>query len=260
MSVNSEVNTDNGLLREAEAAERRALVQRIAVSPHLNKSPRLKDILWHLAESSISGAAEGLHEQEIGVQVFGRPPDYDTGQDNIVRVQVSQLRKKIEKYFLSEGIDEPLILEIPKGGYVPVFRAKALVEAGAPDAAAAPVAPGRETSVRSGYRRLLLALVLLSAILVGVCAWLLNWNLQLRRSATSQLDESPALKSLWSQLLVKDQRTDIVIADSLLTFVRDKLDQPITVSDYIGRNYGNSLPPALSEKDRDHMRSLMSRR
>ena len=52
--------------------------------------------------------------------MFGRSPGYDTAQDNLVRVQASQLRKKLQQYFAAEGRDEPVVIEIPKGSYVPI--------------------------------------------------------------------------------------------------------------------------------------------
>jgi hypothetical protein len=63
------------------------LVERIAASHHLNKSVRLSELLRYLVERSINSPAEGLREQEIGANLFGRDADYDTSQDNIVRVR-----------------------------------------------------------------------------------------------------------------------------------------------------------------------------
>src|SRR5205807_269514 len=102
--------------------ERRKLVERVAGSRYLAKSARLRDLLIYLSERVLNESASGIHEQEIGHRVFGRPADYDTGADNIVRVHASTLRKRLEQYFAEEGTAEPLILEIPKGNYTPVFR------------------------------------------------------------------------------------------------------------------------------------------
>src|SRR5439155_13660372 len=68
-----------------------------------------------------------IHEQEVGHMVFGRPPDYDTVSDNIVRVHASMLRKRLEQYFAEDGAGETLTLEIPKGNYAPVFHERAAV-------------------------------------------------------------------------------------------------------------------------------------
>src|SRR2546423_13881306 len=102
--------------------ESRKLVERVAASRYLAKSARLRDLLVYLSDRVLIGSASEIHEQEIGHRVFGRPTDYDTGADNIVRVHASTLRKRLEQYFAEEGAAEPLILEIPKGNYAPVFR------------------------------------------------------------------------------------------------------------------------------------------
>ncbi|MGA2327363.1 MAG: hypothetical protein ABSH05_13855 [Bryobacteraceae bacterium] len=65
---------------------------------------------------------EPISEHQIGVAVFGRPAGYDSVADTIVRVQVSQLRRRLEHYFLTHGQNEPAVMEIPGGPYVPVFR------------------------------------------------------------------------------------------------------------------------------------------
>lgn len=66
-----------------------------------------------------------IREQEIGVEVFGRPVDFDTSQDTLVRVQASQLRKRLQRYF-EKNIDEAVIVEVPKGAYSLVFRPRDL--------------------------------------------------------------------------------------------------------------------------------------
>src|SRR5438067_129168 len=109
----------------AEAADdRRLLVERIAASPYVKRSARLRDLLLYLAERVLDGQVGEIHEQEVGHRVFDRPVDYDTTSDNIVRVHASMLRKRLEQYFASQGANEPQILEIPKGNYAPVFRVR----------------------------------------------------------------------------------------------------------------------------------------
>src|SRR2546421_1320919 len=107
--------------------ESRKLVERVAASRYLAKSARLRDLLVYLSERALEGTDE-IHEQEVGHKVFGRPANYDTGSDNIVRVHASTLRKRLEQYFSEEGATEPLILEIPKGNYAPVFRKRSQPE------------------------------------------------------------------------------------------------------------------------------------
>src|SRR5437773_931111 len=84
--------------RAGVAEERRALLQRILWSRQFEKSARLREFLQYVCDRP---PAE-IHEQQIGHRVFGRAADYDTSQDNIVRVTASQARRKLEQYFASE--------------------------------------------------------------------------------------------------------------------------------------------------------------
>ena len=104
------------------ADSRRLLVERLAGSSYLNRSARLRDLLMYLTERVLEGEAIEIHEQEVGANVFGRPADYDTAADNIVRVHASVLRKRLEQYFAAEGAGEETTLEIPKGNYALVFH------------------------------------------------------------------------------------------------------------------------------------------
>ena len=119
-------------LSEAEVNELLALVDRVSRSPQLRRASRLRELLLYIGKQSIEKGRTDLHEQEIGCSVFGRPSSYDTSQDNIVRVNATELRKRLESYFATDGASEAWVLEIPRGGYSPVFSRR--VES-------APVAP-----------------------------------------------------------------------------------------------------------------------
>ena len=97
-----------------------ALAERACASPHLSRSSRLKELLHFLCRRAWDEGATEIKEHEIGVAVFERNPQFDSSQDTLVRVQASQLRKRLEKYFAEEGAGEPILLEIPRGSYVPV--------------------------------------------------------------------------------------------------------------------------------------------
>ncbi|HTD97112.1 MAG TPA: hypothetical protein VK627_09285 [Edaphobacter sp.] len=99
------------------------LVQRINASSHFSSSPRLKQLLVYVADCALRDVPEEATEQQIGVRVFNRTPGYNSSEDSIVRSQARLLRIKLAAYFASEGIDEPLIMEVPKGHYLPVFHA-----------------------------------------------------------------------------------------------------------------------------------------
>ena len=100
------------------------LLQRVAGSSIFQKSNRLRELLLFVGARTIENPESPIREHEIGVQVFGRPSSYDTSQDTLVRVQASQLRKKLQQHFAEEGRDEPLLVEMPKGSYTLVFRSR----------------------------------------------------------------------------------------------------------------------------------------
>src|ERR1700722_2552541 len=97
------------------------LVQRIIDSPSLVGSARLRDFLLHVTACAIRQTPEDATEQQIGIQVFQRSPGFNSSEDSIVRSQARLLRLKLSSYFNAEGANEPLIIEIPKGHYLPVF-------------------------------------------------------------------------------------------------------------------------------------------
>src|ERR1700733_14857951 len=101
---------------------RRLLANRVADSAYLLRSSRLRAMFVYVCGRVLDDSVEEIHEQEVGQQVFGRPVDYDTAADNTVRVHASMLRKRVNQYFENEGSGEPLVIEIPRGNYAPVFR------------------------------------------------------------------------------------------------------------------------------------------
>jgi len=102
--------------------ERLALVERVVLSQTFQKTQKLREFLQFVCDCSIRrGLGEDVKEQQIGVHVFHRRPDYNTSEDSIVRVQARELRKRLTTYFETEGKNEPVVITIPKGGYLPVF-------------------------------------------------------------------------------------------------------------------------------------------
>ncbi|MGH9589458.1 MAG: hypothetical protein ACRD25_03645, partial [Terracidiphilus sp.] len=87
--------------------------ERAAASAQLKRAARAREFLFYVGTKALKEGCTDIHEQEIGHAVFGRDPDYETSLDNIVRVSATDLRKRIDGYFATEGADEPLIFEIP---------------------------------------------------------------------------------------------------------------------------------------------------
>src|SRR6201999_3945294 len=100
------------------------LIERIAARRHLKSSPRLRNFFFYVADCSIREAPEEATEQQIGIRVFHRHPGYNSSEASIVRTHARLLRQKLTAYFAEEGIGEEIVVEIPKGHYLPVFHAK----------------------------------------------------------------------------------------------------------------------------------------
>jgi len=108
--------------RNAASDPRRALVQRVVDSAAFAKSERLSSFLTCICELTLAGRASEINEQKIGTTVFGRPQDYDSTIDGIVRPQASRLRQRLDIYFNGEGAEESMRITLPRGSYVPVFE------------------------------------------------------------------------------------------------------------------------------------------
>jgi hypothetical protein len=99
-------------------------VDRIRTSQAMSGCQRLAQLLTYVVEATLNGEAGHLKETTIGVSVFGRSPDYDPKVDTIVRSQAWRLRAKLKKYYASEGAQDPVIIDLPVGHYVPAFKVR----------------------------------------------------------------------------------------------------------------------------------------
>ena len=102
-------------------AARRQL-ERVLESPGFARNERMSRFLRFVVEGHLEGRDQELKESIIAVEVFGRPPGYDSKQDPIVRTEASRLRARLTEYYVGEGKGDSVTIELPKGGYVPVLR------------------------------------------------------------------------------------------------------------------------------------------
>jgi hypothetical protein len=112
----------SGLEFRPSDQECHALVARILASKEFRRASRLRDFLLYVVDRHLAGAPQEVTEAMIGHRVFGRPASYNPGEDSIVRTEARILRQRLEQYFNGEGKHEPVVLDIPKGAYVPVLR------------------------------------------------------------------------------------------------------------------------------------------
>lgn len=98
-------------------------LQRVLSSASFARAERMSRLLRFLVERHLEGKDDELKESIIAVEVFGRRPDYDPKLDSTVRTEAVRLRARLSTYYSTEGSRNPLIIEVPKGGYVPRARA-----------------------------------------------------------------------------------------------------------------------------------------
>jgi TolB-like protein/predicted Zn-dependent protease len=99
----------------------RLALQRVLASPRFARNERMSRFLRVLVERTLDGKAGELKESVIGVEVFGRRPEYDPKTDSVVRTEAARLRTRLGEYYAGDGGADPVVIDVPKGAYVPVF-------------------------------------------------------------------------------------------------------------------------------------------
>jgi len=107
---------------EIAAASVRSTLDKILASPGFVNADRLSRFLRYTVEETLNGQTDKLKETLLGIEVFGRKPTYDPRVDAVVRTEAVKLRARMREYYETEGREDELVIDLPKGGYVPVFR------------------------------------------------------------------------------------------------------------------------------------------
>jgi len=97
-------------------------LDRVLASATFLQVDRLKRFLSFIVEEAAAGRGDQLKEYVIGVHVFDKEPQFDPRTDPIVRVQARRLRARLVRYYREEGNADDVTIELPKGGYAPVFK------------------------------------------------------------------------------------------------------------------------------------------
>src|SRR5215469_12407929 len=97
-------------------------LESILASYHFRGSKRYPAFLKYVVDAALEGRTTALKERTLGVEVFGRHPDYDTNADPVVRFSASEVRKRIAQYYHENGHGSRLQIELPLGSYVPEFQ------------------------------------------------------------------------------------------------------------------------------------------
>jgi TolB-like protein len=140
---------------ECPAEAVRTQLERILAGRGFSRNERLSRFLQVIVERHLEGRDGELKESVIGIEVFGRQPGFDPKQDSTVRTEAGRLRARLAEYYAGDGVGDPVIIELPKGGYIPAFRPSGSLEKG---------------KVRSG-RPWLAGAVAALAVVMAAAAW-----------------------------------------------------------------------------------------
>jgi hypothetical protein len=105
----------------------RSECDRVVAHSVLAKSPQLAKFLTFIVEETLAGRGDRLKAYTIATDALGRDANFDPQTDPIVRVEAGRLRRTLEQYYAGDGRDDPVIIELPLGGYVPVFHVNTAV-------------------------------------------------------------------------------------------------------------------------------------
>ncbi len=192
-------------------------VGRILQSKTFRTSEVHRNLLQYLAGKSLAGESDSLKEYTVGLDVFAKPDSFDPRSESVVRMHMARLRQKLGDYYRAEGMDDPVIVDLPKGGFKVIFQPKTEPKVAEPEAAPA----GTASSERSFRRKLVMlagALASLLAVAIGIATYFGLRLTQVEKNAvagkTAALPSTwtPELRQLWAPLISSDRPLVVVLA------------------------------------------------
>jgi hypothetical protein len=209
------------------AGEVMAEMERVLGSSLFRSSRRCQTLLRRITEQTLAGDFDSLKERALGIEAFGRPADYDTSQDPVVRTSAAEIRKKLAQYYQETGHESEIRIELPSGSYLAEFHFQH------PKAAAVLVPAARKPRTHT-VRRVTIAAcacIALVAAYVAMPAW--------RRSP---LDE------LWGPVL-KTPGTVLVCVGLQAAYNLRSAQAQDEVQGIIPPHAGDATGPSISEGD-----------
>ena len=229
------------LLTAEEKTAVQGQMERLVASSYFSHSRRFPSFLRYVVEQTIAGHEDALKERTLGIEIFGRPADYDTASDPIVRVTAAEIRKRIAQYYQDPGRENELRISLPAGSYIPQFHwpaNAALVEVSALEHSAVLEEAAHELPIPVELNRrpwkIIAAIALVIVVLAGAGLWM--W--QSTRRTPYDFFWGPVLTSGDSVLIcvadqkqystialrdANDQSRQTILPDNLIAVVYDDL-------------------------------------
>lgn len=222
-------------------------------------SHRSGQFLKYIVDQSIAGRFDLLKERLIGVELFGRTPSYDTGEDAIVRVTASDVRRRLLQHYGTNGRSSVFQLTLPLGSYIPEITR---IPPNEPSAVVVPVQEGPKQAPAAPHAQIhTLGIEESTADLTAIpdrqypratwlraLGWLLAgfaaasmiwWDAGLSRSARTKETPLPqeALSFPWSSLLTSSHPTHLITSDPNIVVIQEITGKELSLSDYANHKY-----------------------
>ncbi len=247
-------------------------VQRILKSATFRNAVTLQQLFQFLTAKAFEGGAEALKEYTIGVEAFGRPQNFDPKTDTIVRVQIHRLRQKLMEYYDADGSRDPILVEIPKGHYLPRFEpvtdsSANINRQSAPefDASISGATPGVERDIEKGDSRVVrenagwilfrrMAIATAGVLVVFAMGYLVGNKLRngaFGTSATTGAQLAPGnsadpVRAFWASFLGNDSAPVIAFPDAV--FLLDDSNDLFRFRRGASDERGASVDPHLAQQ------------
>jgi hypothetical protein len=247
-------------------AELREHLKEVIESAAFRSSQRSAQFLKYICEQAIAGHFDALKERMIGVELFGRLPSYDTGQDAVVRVTASDVRKRLLHYYLSaSGSSSELRINLPVGSYVPEFThdIREVAEAGTAETIPEPspieltssptVKPAAHLNPSVRFPRTGMLWLVIAAWIGSLC--LLAWGISRKPLAHGTISRTSVLP--WSVFFADKRIPLLVTSDPNIAEIQGLTGDRVSVSDYANQKYipnAASLSPEIIHICRDILR------
>lgn len=225
-------------------------ISKILNSRSFGHSPVLQSFLRFVTEETIHGRASEVSEYTIATQALGRGADFDSTSDTIVRTQAYRLRQKLNEYYASEGHSDALLIEVPKGHYIPSFRFRVREETedDAPHARAPELGTALEFREPMSPQRIARWHWLMLALLFGALGMgaLLRFSPLAASDSHAVRPSASPVDSFWQSFLQSDREPLIAYTNSLC-LITDSGDQ-IAYSEGATGDRGTAVDPVVAAR------------
>ena len=146
-------------------------LERVLASAPFANAPRSQKFLRYIVESTLNNQDEFLKEFTIAVDVYGRNVSYDPSINATVRVEAGRIRSRLREYYTGIGRNDPVIIDVPKGGYRVTFEQRLPAGRVVPEPSQAPASPVTAERRRSAWIAWLAIAAILILTIVGLALW-----------------------------------------------------------------------------------------